>query len=348
MPRRKRNRKSRKNQNETPNNKKPTDNIEGDVNGETPLPPTISITNILTPLKATPSPKINNNNVQFHRAVPTTPVNHQRSYIRRGRIAEQATPNFSNINLLFNLENNNTPCNENRPIRVNVGTQTVYYQNNKNKRDVATQANDNDGEENQPITETPKINQISFDLNDEKLHSFDKTYKKNSVLFNVNPYVKNNEAAEISFFSTQFYNLKSASTPITHLPLKHYGYTPKSEVQALKNEILALRKRCYKSASPKINRLIHTKHCNKSHNISLLRQKSPTKNNISAVCRRISIDVGASNSDTAGDSIFSKVKKYGRYTAKWTMKLIELCWELGITIKKVFCFVLFFTMATLT
>lgn len=310
------------------------------MNVGTPLPPTISITNILTPLKATPSPKINNNNVQFHRVVPTTPVNHQRSYIRRGRIAEQTTPNFSNINLLFNLENNNnTPCNESRrPIRVNVGTQTVYYEN---RRDVAIQVNGDD-EDNQPIIETPKINQISFDLNDEKLHSFDKTYKKNSVLFNVNPYVKNNEAAtEISFFSTQFYNLKSASTPITHVPLKNLVYTPKSEVQVLKNEILALKKRCHKSASPKINRLNH-----KSHNISVLRQKTPQKSNISAVCRRISIDVAAaaSNSSTLDDGIFAKVKKFGRSTAKWTMKLIELCWELGITIKKVFlfCFVVTF------
>lgn len=356
MPKRRRNRRNRKN---APNNEKAKEcEVETvKASGTTPLdrnktiPPTISITNLFTPKKqATPSPKINNNAVQFHRAIPSTPVNHQRSF--RSRIAEEETPIYSNINLLFNLENNTPVTVKSSPIRVNVATQTVYFNNNsKTTRDVAVQFDN----ENLAITETPKINQLHLldeiettpksllhiSVNDQKLHSFEKIdcYKKNTVVFNVNPYVRNKEVADVSFFSAHFDNLKLASTPISHVAL-----TPKSEVQALKNEIIALKKRCYKSVSPKINRYVnHTKYCNKSHNISLLRQKSPLKNS-----RRISIEeseksfvINNSSNGAIGARLYSKIRKYGRYTAKWSMKLIELCWELGITIRKVFVFFVF-------
>lgn len=320
----------------------------------TTVPPSISITNVLTPTKAIPSPKVNNNVVQFHRnneiALSSTPVNREKSF-RRSRIKEQNTPNFSNINLLFNLENSCNPI-EIVPTKINVGTQTVYS-NPVITCDAAVQFEEVKYEQNM-ITETPKISQLQLldglDINYQKSHSFEEKLlqKTNTLLrgFNVNPYLKTNvEAAETSFFTSHFYNLKTVSTPIERANYlgKQRHLSPKNDVHALKNEILAL-KRCYKSVSPKINRYTnHTKFCNKSHNISLLKQKSPVKNNLSAICKRISVQEDVTQTfveSSVGARLFSNVKHLGRFTAKWTIRFIQLCWELGITIRKVSTYIL--------
>lgn len=344
MPRRHRTRKNKKNSKNdtTQNNKgKPVVPLNDERNNVVPV--SISINNILTPVVATPSPKINNNAVQLEQnknpmdCLQLTPVNPQRSFRR-----SQNASNFSNINFLFDSAE---PLSSG-PVKVDVATQTVYFSNKTViTRDTAVQY-----EEEPVITETPKLSQVLLEgiemtpKHVRQAYDLKQSYADrlpNYVMLqncNLNPYAKLNsfKEREASFFSPHFNNLQSASTPIDNLRFKNNlkFLTPRNDFNTLNKDILALQKRCYKSVSPKVNRYFnHSKHCNKSHNISLLRQKSP-KSNVSTVCRKISVEEKQTTTGI-GAKMFLTMKKYGRFTTKWSVKLIELCWELGINIKKV-------------
>lgn len=412
MPRKRRNRRNRrrnykeKHENDTPQE---ANNIEKD---HVATPSNISIkNNFITPLVTTPSPIIQNNTIKFHRNVSkapinqqdfeTTPVNPRRSF-KRNKINNDRTPNFSNINLLFNLDSPpvsvrsqtsltpqkvsthrssssipklHSPGIEKVPLKENVSTQTILA-----NLDVGVQYD----VLNDPIVETPKISQAllldmventpkiivtspnlkSFQADVETAKSaenFRKSIACASNLLSKNPYakVKNSSDGEISFFASQLYNAKVASTPIEKLITKpcienvnvieiinedaqdvvnRKCSTPKN-TQDASVRLLNNKRRPFQSVSPKINRYVnYTKFCNKSHNISMLRYRSPPSCKVNNY-RRLSTDGDSICSVTSntgfGAKLYLRMKMYGREVAKWSRQLVELCSWFGITIKKV-------------
>lgn len=441
MPRRKRNRKNNnrnKNENEqskqdvkkvSKNNFQANNELEAVKPENSPL--NINIDNIITPIRATPSPKILNNSISLQKTnkpsrkpcvqtdtLETTPINHHKSF-KRSRQRADGTPNFSSINILFNLDNSpfglhtslsqttvspvfkksaNIRSSSSIPKLHSPGlekaklTATVATQTSIEKRDVSVQypsvLNEEPG-----ICETPRISQaqlldevetpqllketINIDLNDlqdvKLLHNFEKTgyytkvlntdcLKVNKVqdienLIAKNPYLnlRNNSNAEVSFFNPQLYGLQSASTPITNItkdanvvinveksPQKINTCkcsTPKNLDKCYASfscDILASRRRMYKSLSPKyIRHTSYNKFYGKACNISLQRYKPPPMNVVFNTHRKFSVDRSLINNYGIGVKLIAKIKEYGRYTAKWSMKLIELCSALGIAIKTV-------------
>lgn len=412
MPRKRRNRRNRrrnykeKHENETPQK---ASNIEKD-NVETPS--NISIkNNIITPLVITPSPIIQNNTIKFHRNVSkapinqqdfeTTPVNPRRSF-KRNKINNDRTPNFSNINLLFNIDSPtlsarsqtsltpktlltnrssssipklHSPGIEKVPLKENVSTQTIFT-----NLDVGVQYD----VLNEPIVETPKISQallldmventpkiivtspnlktIQADIETVKYtENFRKSIACASNLLSKNPYakVKNSSDGEISFFASQLYNAKVASTPIDKLLIKpciedlnvievakddakdvlnRKCSTPKN-TRDISLRLLNNKRKPFQSVSPKLNRYVnHTKFCNKSHNISMLRYRSPPSYKVNNY-RRLSNDgdsiCSVSTSTGFGAKLYLRMKMYGREVAKWSRQLLDLCSWFGIAIKKV-------------
>lgn len=407
MPRKRRNRRNRrrnykeKHESETPQK---ANNIEIDC---IETPSNISIkNNIITPLVTTPSPTIQNNTIKFHRNISkasinhqdieTTPVNPRRSF-KRNKINNDCTPNFSNINLLFNLDSPShsarsqtlltphrvlmnrssssipklhSPGIEKVALKQNASTQTI----NANL-DVGVQYD----VLNEPIVETPKISQalwldvventpnVKFfqgEAQDVKgTENFQKSIACARSLLLKNPYarVKNSSECEISFFASQMYNAKAASTPIEkpiNKPciddanvieivrdnpedsiLNRKCSTPKNNQQDVSLRLLNNKRRPFQSVSPRLNRHVnYTKFCNKSHNISMLRYRPPASYKVNNY-RRLSTDGDSVCSVTSnsgfGAKLFLKMKMYGREVAKWSKQLVDLCGWFGITIKKV-------------
>lgn len=439
MPRRKRNRKNNnRNKNEKSNHQNVKEvtknNIQANNEPEVVKPENsflnVNIDNIITPIQATPSPKIPNTSISLRkhngqspracvRTDPdeTTPVNHRRSF-KRNKQRTDATPNFSSINILFNLDSSpfdvhtsrsqtivspafrksvnirssssipklHSPGLEKAKLTASVATQTSIE-----KRDIGVQYGIDLNEE-PGICETPKISQallldevetpqtlkdgVNIDINDlqdvKLLHNFEKTEYYNKMLntdclktkkaqqienlITKNPYLKlkNSSDAELSFFNPQLYGSKSASTPITNIPndkvIVDIGKSPERIASckcstpknldncsvSLSYDVLANKRRMYKSLSPKhVRHFNHNKFYGRSHNISLLRYKSPLMNTVLSAHRKLSVERNVIGNYGIGVKLIAKIKEYGRYTAKWSMKLVELCSALGIAIKKV-------------
>lgn len=219
------------------------------------------------------------------------------------------------------------------------------------------------------VSTTPEIKNVNVNNLDEVRHlqNFEKTdnYEKITNVKNLlmkNPYckLKNTSNGEISFFASHLYNLKSSSTPIEFAPVKNVNLqmecldaqenkenftpkfsTPKNQNLPLKllNNDGLLKHRPFYSASPRVNRFAKYAHlCNRSHNISHLRLKSPHCYKVSSF-RKSSVDIESvssqSSSLSVGVKLYLRMKMFGRRIAGWGRHLVDLCNWFGITIKKV-------------
>ncbi|KAL1500809.1 hypothetical protein ABEB36_006251 [Hypothenemus hampei] len=341
-------------------------------------------------------------NKQAYSLIDTTPVNKSRSL--NGKTSNLgSTLNVTNLNYLFNVNSNDwNDIKETVKLKRSKSSIAKLHSPGSEKplsyRNTQTIMNLEDlfeKSQQHSIVETPKIAQkILYDTdNCKSFYSPSLNNKKLNNEVNFNPYVKEKElrtmdiqvqkfkgqsVGEMSFFTSQLFDQKINSTPISAQQLKDQlakeeldrlsnctsSDTPKQNIinnmqspsifehtvtrreninintppvaekvlnkdQTNSIHLLGSKRKTPSRRSPKLNKLVgHSRMFNR--NLSYTRLSQSQRSSLENSCEMIhspAVRIGVY------EKMLNRIQKYSKASAKWSMRLMESCSQLGLQIK---------------
>ncbi|XP_019878294.2 uncharacterized protein LOC109608059 isoform X2 [Aethina tumida] len=190
------------------------------------------------------------------------------------------------------------------------------------------------------LIQTPRVSKVYL-VNDKEFPSIIQNrqlHMSNEV--NINPYLKEKirvkDNHDVTFFNPQMFNLK-ASTPISKICAQDEKMPECSySVDARLDEMSLMQTSPKSSRSMKIQSL----HLSQRKTYKPTPRYGRRVSNISysSVCiRRRSVEIDDGN---VRENLLMKLKKYSKLSAKWSMKVVDVCAQLGISLKNLFLILL--------
>ncbi|KAJ8968906.1 hypothetical protein NQ314_002047 [Rhamnusium bicolor] len=209
------------------------------------------------------------------------------------------------------------------------------------------------------VLETPKISKVLLvqEIHSEKQYELPtlhnhwlKNDKTNNDLskklyngeVNINPYLNNKEIkivsrdgslGEISFFSPNLFEHKSSSTPIEKLQqanivdyLKGSLMKDNANECSFNDEKVAIQNNRNSPVMPKLDSNLNLSEKNFTYSrLNISRRSANEGGSSDSLCRPNNIGVC--------EKVLTRLKRYTKVSHKWSIKIVELCSQLGIQLK---------------